>query len=1382
VVPGGFRRKPIDLPTALTDELAELVGLYMGDGSNSRWGIRFTGNREEIERIRFLAKAAFGLDPTVCRHKNIWEASILRLDLKEWWSTQGFVKRSSLDAVVPEAMLRGPESCARAFIRGLFGADGCARTSGHITLSTSSTALARQIPVLLFHLGVACRVSALKRREGGYQVSVGSKRGFEVFREKIGFGLPSKDNRLERVGPYEIFVRGERIPNQEEPLKAWIHTLDGEGRRLALMTLRGPIWSGRGGLSRHHLGVLHAQGFRLAAEIEERSQESYLYTRVSDIMPAGEEDVYDLTVESRHSYLANGFVSHNSGGGTGFSFSRLRPKNDFVRSTMGVASGPVSFMKVFDAATQQVKQGSKRRGANMGILRVDHPDILEFITCKDDIREITNFNISVAVTDAFMEAVRKGEKYDLVSPRTGKVVSQLDAREVFDKIAHQAWKNGEPGLFFIDETNRRQPTPHIGMMEATNPCVTGDTLVSTERGLIAIAELARRYPNGGVSIVTDRRVPAEVVTESGGLLLATGDQAARGTRLGPITGAWSSGVKSVWRLVTKSGLELTATADHKILTTEGWVRVEELVAGKDILLLQSGPGKFPEEPSLPFRPTNVYVGGNGKTTTLNLPSVWSEDLGLALGWLVGDGWIRAGDRNCRVGFTFSKTDAPMFATLRPILNRWYGKAVRAVQRANGVYHLSYHSKFFVDFFLRLGVHAVGSGEKRVPASLFQAPRGVVVAFLRALFTADGTVRDNPRSNSSWVALTSKSRHLLQGVQLLLLNLGIRSHLLNRSRPARETGFAYTRRDGTHTTYRSDGVLYELAIFGESREKFRIEVGFLDEKQARLSSVRFRGFRETKWVDPLVVKEPAGEQEVYDLTEPMSHSMICQGLVIRQCGEQPLLSYESCNLGSIDLERHMARGSGGRWDVDWKKLERTVRTAAHLLDNVIDMNAYPVKQIEEMTMATRKIGLGVMGFARMLFMLEVAYDAEEGVEWGRRVMKFIKDVGYDESHKLAEVRGPYPAWIGSRHWEQGVKVRNSYVTTVAPTGTLSMIADTSGGCEPEFSLIWFKRVMEGEQLPYSLAYFEDVAKREGFWTPDLVHRVLENGGRARGISGVPQKWQRVFAVSFDVAAEWHVRMQAAFQDSSDSAVSKTINLPREATVEDVKKAYLLAHELKCKGITVYRDGSREDQVLNVGVAGAEKASMEAVAKLAATAETIITRPRRRPAVITGRTQKILTGYGPLYVTVNEDDKGLFELFAQIGRGGGYTASFTEGLARLVSLCLRSGVPVDEIIDQLEGIRSPRLALDHGERIFSIPDAIAKAIKRHIGMQRTGTVPPIDSFDAEVGSVPVDDEIEKEAQQAPDLVKRGLNPECPECGRTLILEEGCAKCRYCGYSEC
>src|SRR5213594_2781431 len=639
--------------------------------------------------------------------------------------------------------------------------------------------------------------------------------------------------------------------------------------------------------------------------------------------------------------LQEAALIHQSGGGTGFSFSRLRPKNNFVRSTMGVASGPVSFMKVYDAATQQVKQGSKRRGANMGILRVDHPDILDFITCKDRTSEITNFNISVAVTDTFWEAVRAGTKYDLVNPRTKQVVGQLDAREVLDKIAFQAWKNGEPGLFFIDENNRRQPTPNVADMEATNPC----------------------------------------------------------------------------------------------------------------------------------------------------------------------------------------------------------------------------------------------------------------------------------------------------------------------------------------------------------------------------------------------------------------------------GEQPLLPYESCNLGSIDLGRHMKRSPAGRWEVDWKKLEGTIRTTVRMLDDVIDMNAYPVKQIEEMSYATRKIGLGVMGFARMLFMLEVPYDSKEGVEWGGKIMKFIQETGYNESAKLAGERGVYPAWEGSRHQEKGLRLRNSYVTTVAPTGTLSMIADTSGGCEPEFSLIWYKRVMEGEELPYFLDYFEEVAKREGFWREDLVKKILLNHGSPRGLNEVPEKWQRVFATAHDVPPEWHVRMQAAFQDWCDAAVSKTINLPREATVEDVKKAYLLAFDLHCKGITVYRDGSREDQVLNIGLAEAEKPK---AIHVEVPPEPAIVRPRARPDVITGRTQKILTGYGALYVTVNEDEKGLFEVFAQIGRGGGYTASFTEGIARLVSLCLRSGVPVDEIIDQLEGIRSPRIAVDHGERVYSIPDAIAKAIKRHIGMQKTGVQPPVETYDELGGAVETDIEMEKESRDAAELLRKGLNP--------------------------
>ncbi len=1070
---------------------------------------------------------------------------------------------------------------------------------------------------------------------------------------------------------------------------------------------------------------------------------------------------------------------HQGGGGTGFAFSRLRPKGDFVKSTMGVASGPVSFMKIFDASTQTVKQGGKRRGANMGILRVDHPDILEFITCKDKTTEVTNFNISVAITDKFMEAMKAGTKYDLVNPRNHEVVGQLDAREVLDKIAFQAWKNGEPGLFFIDENNRRQPTPNVGDMEATNPCVTGDTLVSTELGLIPIEEIADRYPNGGISLVTDRRVPAEVVTESNGMLLASRDEAERGTRLGPMVAAWRTGVKPVWKVATKSGFELTATADHKVLTTAGWVSIAELVPGVHKLLIQSGEGRFPEDKQLPFKPSNIYIGENGKTTVLNLPTEWSRELGLVLGWLVGDGWLRSGDKNCRVGFTFAKSDAPVFATLRPILNGWYGRNIRGVKMANGVYHLSYHSRFFVDFFERLGVRSVGSDQKEVPSAIFSAPRDAVVGFLQAVFTADGTVRIHPDPSGAWVALTSKSKHLLQGVQLLLLNLGIRSRILNRSRAARKSLFSYITKSGVRREYGSDGILFELGIFGEGRSRFQERVGFLDEKQARLSKIPASRHRPSNFSDLLVSKERAGDQNVFDFTESNSHSCIGNGIIVRNCGEQPLLPYESCNLGSIDLARHMKRNAGGRWDVDWKKLEGTIRATVRMLDDVIDMNAYPVKEIEEMTRATRKIGLGVMGFARMLFMLEVPYDSKEGVEWGRKIMRFIQETGYNESAKLAEERGVYPAWEGSRHQEKGLHVRNSYVTTVAPTGTLSMIADTSGGCEPEFSLIWYKRVMDGEELPYFLDYFEEVAKREGFWRDDLVQKILDNHGSPRGLKQVPEKWQRVFATAHDVAPEWHVRMQAAFQDWCDAAVSKTINLPREATVEDVKKAYLLAHDLHCKGITVYRDGSREDQVLNIGVAEAGKPKD---VRVEVPSEPAALRPRARPDVITGRTQKILTGYGALYVTVNEDEKGLFEVFAQIGRGGGYTASFTEGIARLVSLCLRSGVPVDEIIDQLEGIRSPRIAVDHGERVYSIPDAIAKAIKRHIGMQKTGVQPPVETFDELGGAVETDIELEKESRDAAELLKKGLNPECPECGKPLVFEEGCVKCHACGYSEC
>ncbi len=686
------------------------------------------------------------------------------------------------------------------------------------------------------------------------------------------------------------------------------------------------------------------------------------------VLPVGDsmEDIFETVKQAA--------IIHKTGGGTGFSFSRLRPKDDVVRTTGGVASGPVSFMKVFNHATEAVKQGGTRRGANMGILRVDHPDVMEFITCKTDTKDITNFNISVAITDRFMEAVERGEEYDLVSPRTGQPARQLAAREVFDRIASSAWRNGEPGLFFIDVTNRTNPTPHVAAMEATNPC----------------------------------------------------------------------------------------------------------------------------------------------------------------------------------------------------------------------------------------------------------------------------------------------------------------------------------------------------------------------------------------------------------------------------GEQPLLPYESCNLGSINLERHVVRRDG-RDEIDWTRLEQTIRTTVRFLDDVIDMNRYPIPQIETITKANRKIGLGIMGFARLLFKLGIAYDSNEGVGMGRQVMKFFRDIGYDESRRLADERGPYTHWEGSMHQKQGYRLRNSYVTTVAPTGTISMIADTSGGCEPEFSLIWYKNVMDGEHLPYVLEDFIDVAKREGFWSEDLIQRILDNHGSARGLSGVPEHWQRVFATSHDVAPEWHVRMQAAFQAHTDSAVSKTINLPASATVEDVKKAYSLAYTLGCKGITVYRDGSRDEQVLNIGrsaktsVSGGQAGVEGAPAASAigeplvvdppilqpAVAGTSLIMPKPRPRTTTGCTSRTSTSCGDLYVTVNQDETGrAFEVFNMMGKSGGCEASFNEAIGRLISLALRAGADPRAIVKQLVGIRCDKPYGVGPDRVLSCSDAIAKSVAEYVAAKAPATLDP--EMKAFAGSL--------------DKRTGKVAFPCPDCGCELKFEEGCEKCGLCGYSRC
>ncbi len=646
---------------------------------------------------------------------------------------------------------------------------------------------------------------------------------------------------------------------------------------------------------------------------------------------------------------------HQSGGGTGFSFSRLRPEGSIVRSTGGVASGPVSFMKVFNAATEAVKQGGTRRGANMGMLRVDHPDILKFIDCKENNNEINNFNISVAITDKFMKAVENGTEYELINPQNGEVKGTLDARSVFDKIVDAAWRNGEPGVVFIDEMNRYNPTPSLGEIESTNPC----------------------------------------------------------------------------------------------------------------------------------------------------------------------------------------------------------------------------------------------------------------------------------------------------------------------------------------------------------------------------------------------------------------------------GEQPLLPYEACNLGSINLGLCVADDDGIP-TIDYERIARIVRDAVHFLDNVIDVNHYPLPKIDENTRRTRKIGLGIMGFADMLLKLGVPYNSVEAEKAAEEVMSLIQSEGRAASAELAAERRVFPAWKESVFGEEGFAVRNATVTTIAPTGTISIIADASGGCEPMFAFAFTKNVMDGDKLLVCNELLVEKLKEAGIYSEALMHRIAEEGTLAH-ISEIPEEIRRVFVCAHDISPEWHIRIQAAFQKYTDNAVSKTINFPNSATREEVKQAYLLAYKLGCKGTTVYRDGSRDSQVLTTGTAKDEK-PVEIPAPLFGNIM-----PRPRPSMTWGATEKVKIGCGSLFITVNRDENGICEVFTSTGKGGG-CPSQSEATARLVSIALRSGISQKEILAQLKGIRCPSTVRQQGMKCTSCPDAIARTIEKMSKMLNAETFG-------------MNEEPAEEEKPAGKAAANGNKPilgaddklHCPECGKVLRHEGGCTVCD-CGFSHC
>jgi ribonucleoside-diphosphate reductase alpha chain len=461
-----------------------------------------------------------------------------------------------------------------------------------------------------------------------------------------------------------------------------------------------------------------------------------------------------------------------------------------------------------------------------------------------------------------------------------------------------------------------------------------------------------------------------------------------------------------------------------------------------------------------------------------------------------------------------------------------------------------------------------------------------------------------------------------------------------------------------------------------------------------------------------------------------------------CGEQPLLPMEACNLGSINLAKFVLENDEGPV-IDYEGLKAVVSTTVRFLDNTIDMSKYPLTEIEEMVHGNRKIGLGVMGFADMLYQLKIPYNSEEALETAESVMRFIQENAHEASGNLAEARGIFPNWEQSIYKDRGVKMRNATCTTIAPTGTLSIIAGCSSGIEPLFALSFVRNVMDNDRLFEVNPYFEEVANERRFFSRELMDEIARSGSIQK-IKKIPKDVRKVFVTAHDVSPEWHIRMQAAFQKYTDNAVSKTVNLPHDATPDDVMKVYNLAYELACKGVTIYRDGSKENQVLSFSQKG----------KLG---NKFLTAVKERPETLNGFTTKVKTGYGHLYVTVSEYDGKPFEVFATIGKSGRSTTAKTEAIGRLVSLALRSGVLVDDIVDQLKGISGEHPVFVNGGLVLSIPDAIARVLeRRYLGA---------------------------DAAKANHKTEYSLMGEkCPECGQTVSFEEGCILCHFCGFNKC
>lgn len=1050
--------------------------------------------------------------------------------------------------------------------------------------------------------------------------------------------------------------------------------------------------------------------------------------------------------DSRHGILDNLKIMTEimaRGGGVGINLSTLRPRGSYIKTVNGTASGPCSWAQLYSVATGDViQQGGSRRGALMVMLDDTHPDIEEFITVKRTAGKIEHANLSVCISDKFMQAVKDDAEWNLIWQ--GEVKKTVRARALWDLICTSAWESAEPGMVFMDRYNTESNTWYYEDIRCVNPCVTGDTLIYTDKGLVPAKELAELgLPITVVSpdISVGELVPVRHAFARSSSQI-TRPSPNRGVSLLQASHVFATGIKPVYRLQTREGYTVRLTEDHKVLTLEGWKAARDLVAGDKIHLLHGD-------------------GGFG--------TIGNEDLGRVLGWLVGDGYINTKGVGsiCLCFFGTERAIAPHFAkavnhlVVAPERNRQYKVGVIDIKGRDESRVESVRLMRFIDPELL-------KNKLQVPPSVLHGSHEMQKGFLSALFTADGSVQGSTEKGIS-VRLTSISQDLLEGVQRLLLNFGIASCIYKNRR---ESGMRkLPDGKGGMASYNTQAY-HDLMISRSNLRIFAKQIGFLTpEKQGRLEEVLAKYIHGSYREDFLVTFESLirdGEEIVYDLMEPIAHQFVANGLIVHNCGEQGLPPWGVCNLGAVNLAAFVENSR-----MDWERLARVSKVAMRFLDNVVDANEYFIEENREAQLGTRRTGLGTMGLADALIKMKIAYGSEASIPVIERMYATIRDAAYEASADIAAEKGVFPRFERDKYMQgrfikrlpepiqEKIKqqgIRNAVLLTQAPTGTTSLLAGVSSGIEPVYDFAMVRRDRTGEHI--------------------LYHPLLEEWRNEHPNEPTPA----YFVASNDLTPEEHVHVQATVQRYTDSSISKTVNAPNSHTVNDVQTLYRLAYEMGCKGITYYRDGSR-DAVLT-RVEDEKKAAQQTPIVEAVTSIQQGVKPR--PAVVQGYTRQVSAPEGKINVTVNSDDHGPLEVFVNVGKAGSDIAALAEALGRLISLNLRLLSPLSqtdrakEIAEQLRGIGGSRAVGFGIQQVRSLPDAVARALELHIETlekQEPEQQTPAPAASAERNG-------SSDGAALLDLSRLQITGNlCPQCGcNTLVYEEGCRKCYNCGYSEC